>query len=54
MLAYLDVPTLGQPEAFIQAKEGLFDASGNIGQDSRKFLQEWMDRYVAWVRKHAA
>ena len=54
MLAYLDVPTLGQPEAFIQAKEGLFDANGNIGPDSRKFLQEWMDRYVAWVRKHAA
>ena len=54
MLAYLDVPTLGQPEAFIQAKEGLFDVNGNIGQDSRKFLQEWMDRYVAWVRKHAA
>ncbi len=27
MLAYLDVPTLGQPEAFIQAKDGLFDAS---------------------------
>ena len=25
VLAYLDVPTLGQPEAFIQAKEGLFD-----------------------------
>jgi chromate reductase len=54
MLAYLDVPTLGQPEAFIQAKEGLFDANGNIGQDSRKFPQEWMDRYVAWVKKHAA
>ena len=24
-LAYLDVPTLGQPEVFIQAKEGLFE-----------------------------
>ncbi len=24
-LAYLDVPTLGQPEAFIHVKEGLFD-----------------------------
>ena len=54
VLAYLDVPTLGQPEAFIEAKEGLFDASGNIGADSQKFLQEWMDRYVTWVRKHAA
>ena len=49
-LAYLDVPTLGQPEAFIQAKEGLFDASGNIGPDSRKFLQGWMDRYVEFVK----
>ena len=54
VLAYLDVPTLGQPEAFIQAKEGLFDQAGNIGADSRKFLQDWMDRYVAWVKKHAA
>ena len=54
ILAYLDVPTLGQPEAFIQAKEGLFDAAGNIGADSRQFLQGWMDHYVAWVKKHAA
>ena len=54
VLAYLDVPTLGQPEAFIQAKEGLFEQSGDIGADSRKFLQDWMDRYVAWVKKHAA
>lgn len=52
VLAYLDVPTLGQPEAFIQAKEGLFDASGNIGTASRKFLQGWMDSYVAWVKTH--
>jgi chromate reductase, NAD(P)H dehydrogenase (quinone) len=50
-LAYLDVPTMGQPEAFLQAKEGLFDAAGNIGPDSRKFLQDWMDRYAAWVKK---
>lgn len=54
VLAYLDVLTLGQPEAFIQARKGLFDPSGNIDADSRKFLQDWMDRYVAWVKKHAA
>ena len=53
MLAYLDMPTLGQPEVFIQVKEGLFDAAGEIGPDSRKFLQGWMDRYVAWIRQHA-
>jgi len=54
VLAYLDVPTLGQPEAFIHAKDGLFDNAGNIGADSRQFLQVWMDRYVAWVKKHVA
>jgi len=54
VLAYLDVPTLGQPEVFIQVKDGLFDEAGNIGPDSKQFLQSWMDRYVAWVKKHAA
>ena len=52
-LAYLDMPTLGQPEAFLQAKDDLFDADGNIGEGSRKFLQGWMDRYVQWIQKHA-
>ena len=51
-LAYLDMPTLGQPEVFLQAKEGLFDADGNIGEKSRDFLQGWMNGFVAWVRKH--
>ncbi|MGH6948985.1 MAG: NADPH-dependent FMN reductase [Kiloniellales bacterium] len=54
VLAYLDVPTLGQPEAFIQAKEGLFDEAGDIGPGSKEFLQDWMDRYVAWVKRNAA
>jgi chromate reductase len=53
ILAYLNVPTLGQPEAFIQNKEGLYDAAGQIGEASQKFLQGWVDAYVAWVRKHA-
>lgn len=52
VLAYLDVPTLGQPEAFIHAKEGLFDSAGNIGPDSKAFLQSWMDRFADWVRQH--
>jgi chromate reductase len=54
VLAYLDVPTLGQPEAFIQVNDGFFDAAGNIGAGSKQFLQTWMNKYVAWVKKHAA
>ncbi|WP_439586544.1 NADPH-dependent FMN reductase [Hydrogenophaga sp.] len=53
ILAYLDMPTLGQPEAFIQAKEGLFDANGGLGADSVGFVQKWVDAYTAWVRQHA-
>ncbi|MES2611297.1 MAG: NAD(P)H-dependent oxidoreductase [Pseudomonadota bacterium] len=52
VLSYLDVPTLGQPEGFIHAKEGLFDADGNVGEGSKKFLQGWVDAYVGWVKKH--
>jgi chromate reductase len=52
ILAALNVLTLAQPEAFIHAKEGLFDEFGNIGIDSKQFLQKWMDRYIAWVKKH--
>ena len=55
MLAYLDMPTLGQPEVFLTAKEGFFDASGAIANDgTRKFLQGWMDKYVAFVKAHAS
>ena len=53
ILAYLDMPTLAQPEAFIHAKPGLFDADGSIGVDSLAFLQGWMNLYLAWVRQHA-
>ena len=52
VLVFLDVPTLSQPEVFIHAKEGFFDKAGNIGESSRQFLQDWMDKYVAWVKKH--
>jgi chromate reductase len=53
VLVAVGVLTLAQPEAFIQVKEGLFDEDGNIGAGSKKFLQNWMDQYVAWVKKHA-
>ncbi len=52
ILAYLDMPTLGQPEAYIQVKDGFFDDAGNIANaDSRKFLHGWMDKYAAWVKR---
>ena len=52
VLAYLDMPTMGQPEAYIQAKDDLFDAAGDIGPGSQKFVQQWMDQYTQWVKSH--
>ena len=54
ILGYLDVPTLGQPEVFLQMTDALFDKAGDIAPASRGFLQSWMDRYADWVRSHAA
>ncbi|MEQ4618846.1 MAG: NAD(P)H-dependent oxidoreductase [Corticimicrobacter sp.] len=54
VLVFLDVPTLAQPEIFLQAKEGFFDADGSIGAGSKDFVQNWVNRYADWVRKHKA
>ena len=55
VLAYLDMPTLGQPEVFVKADDKYFAADGSIADEgNRKFLQGWMDRYVDWVKRHNA
>src|SRR5688500_18319332 len=39
-LAYLDMPTLGQPEVYIHVTDGFFDAQGTLARpDSKAFLQ---------------
>ena len=53
VLAYLDMPTMGQPEAFIHVKDGLFDDNGDIGAGSREFLQKWVNAFAAFVERHA-
>lgn len=50
VLAYLDVPTLGQPEAFVQYGEGLIDEAGTITKESTaKFLRGWVETYLRFV-----
>ena len=51
VLAYLDMPVLAQPEAFVHVKEGVFDDNGDIGVASREFVQGWMSAYVAFVEQ---
>lgn len=49
ILATLDMPTLCQPEMFLQMKEGFFDDAGAISEGSKKFIKSWLDRYLVWV-----
>lgn len=54
VLAYLDMPTLGQPEVFVHVRDGFFDDAGNVASEgTRKFLQGWVDSYTAWIRKQS-
>jgi chromate reductase len=54
VLAYLDVPTLGQPEVFLQAREDVMDKAGKLSDSTRQFLEGWMAQYVAFVKRHLA
>lgn len=54
VLAYLDMPTLGQPEVFLQVDDHFFANDGGVANErTRKFLQSWMDAYVSWVKRFA-
>jgi chromate reductase len=54
VLSFLDVAVMRQPEAYLQVREGMFDADGRIGPASRQYLQNWTDRFCAWIRQNAA
>jgi chromate reductase, NAD(P)H dehydrogenase (quinone) len=50
VLAYLDVPTLAQPEAYLHWREGLADQSGAITDEKvAGFIQKWVDTWRDFV-----
>ncbi|MCO5100700.1 MAG: NAD(P)H-dependent oxidoreductase [Burkholderiaceae bacterium] len=51
-LAYLDVPTLGQPEVYLHFRNDVIAPDGAISDGStKKFLQGFVDAYVKWVER---
>ena len=53
ILGYLDMAVMGQPEVFIQFKDGLIDADGNIAAEgTQKFLQGFADKFARWAEFH--
>lgn len=51
ILAYLDIPTMGQPEAFIHVTDDFFEGT-QLNARSQKFIKNWVDLYIAWIKKH--
>jgi chromate reductase len=50
ILAYLDAPTLGQPEVYIQYTGDRFDDDGRIVDDeTREFLSDWLTAVIEWT-----
>lgn len=50
ILSYLDMAVMPQPEAYLQFKDGLVDADGRVTrQDTREFLEDFVDRFVEWI-----
>lgn len=55
VLKYLEILMLGQPELYLHFKEGLIDGEGNVSnEDTKKFLQGFVDKFAAWIGRHAA
>lgn len=54
ILAYLDAPTLGQPEVYIQYTDERFGPDGEIRDaETREFLTDWVTAFGHWVRTFA-
>ncbi|CAD0356857.1 NADPH-dependent FMN reductase [Xanthomonas hortorum] len=52
VLSYLNMHVLGQPEVFLQYKEGLFGADDQIANaDSRAFLQGFIDSFLGLIEQ---
>ena len=54
-LVFLNIPTMQQPEAYIGNAAQLFDANGNIqNETTREFFIKFMDTFAAWVAKNSS
>lgn len=54
-LVALDMPTMGQPEAYIGNAAALFDEKGSLVNDTtRGFLHKFVDAFALWNERNAA
>jgi chromate reductase len=54
VLAFLDMPTMAQPEGFFQIGDDFLDTDAQVNAASRKYVQRWINAYAEWMKKLAA
>jgi len=53
-LVFLNVPSMQQPEAYINGAAHLFEANGDFAKnDTREFMQKFMNAFAMWVDTNA-
>lgn len=52
-LAFLNMPTMNQPECYLKWYDGMVDEQGNISPKSKDFLQPWADTFAQFVAHNA-
>lgn len=51
-MVFLNVPCLQQPEAYLGNAGTFFDAAGALSEQTRPFLQAFINAYAAWVEQN--
>ena len=54
VLAFLDMPTMAQPEGFFQIGDDFLDTDAQVNAASRKYVHRWINAYAEWMKKLAA
>jgi chromate reductase len=54
-LVFLNVPAMQQPEAYVGGADKMFDAAGNLTNESTKaFLTKFAAAFATWIERNAA
>ncbi|MBO1072992.1 NADPH-dependent FMN reductase [Roseomonas marmotae] len=54
VLTHMDMALMSQPELFLQFKEGLIDAEGNVtNEGTRAFLASYLKAFATWIDRLA-
>ncbi|MGV8863544.1 MAG: NADPH-dependent FMN reductase [Pseudomonas sp.] len=51
-LVFLNVPCMQQPEAYLGNAGTFFDAAGTVSEQTKPFLQTFINAFAAWVELH--